>query len=405
MVILSRETFPNSLRTMACVALCGFALPLAHAADAPLVDGPAAGRYALDLRGERAMPVFVAPGHCAWPRLNLLPDGRTLAAAIFNQPNHGHTAGDVECWLSGDGGTTWSLAAAVTQHEPGTIRMNHAAGVAGNGDLVVLTGGWSDRYPAGTPRARGKFRYATLAPWISRSPDGGHSWLVSHDFPATTPAGAPGTPFGKVERAANGDLCVAVYSTNGPWEKYEQRKFRSFLYRSRDDGHTWGDPVVIGPDSNETTILNLGGGHWLAAARIGTGVEKKDQLLLAESKDDARTWTIKRTMTGFQRVTGDLFKLSDGRVVFSFGERASPFGHRGLEAVISSDEGGSWSAPVRLADWNGLDGGYPSSVQRSDGQVVTAFYSSALPGEPADSYHGYHLSILVWDPSRTFAQS
>lgn len=238
----------------------------------------AASRYAVDRNGQRPAPVFTAPGHCAWPNLRLLRDGRTLAALIFNDASHGHHPGDIECWLSGDGGATWRFGSAATQHEPDTIRMNHAAGLAANGDLIVLTSGWSNRWPPDVPRTRGSYRY----------------------------------------------------EVQGPWEKYEQRQFRSFLVRSRDDGMTWGEPVVIGPDANETTVLHLGDGRWLAAARHGTGVEKKDYMVLCASADDGRTWTLRRTMTGFQRVNGHLARLRDGRVLFSYGDRASDFGKRGL---------------------------------------------------------------------------
>lgn len=363
----------------------------------------AAARYAVDAQGQRPVPVVAAPGHCAWPNLKLLKDGRTLAALIFNQPNHGHTPGDIECWLSNDGGAAWRLASAVTQHEPETIRMNHAAGLAANGDLVVLASGWSNRWPPGVPRTRGSFRYEVLGPWLSRSPDGGRSWSVQRNaFPQNTPDGQPAVPFGDLQIARNGDLCVAVYAPRQPWEKYEERQFRSYLYRSRDDGATWGEPVVIGPDSNETTVLHLGDGRWLASARIGSGVEKKDQLLLFGSDDDGRTWTFRRIMTGFQRVTGHLAKLRDGSVLFCYGDRASDFGKKGIEAMISADRGADWSEPVRLADWNGLDGGYPSTVQRADGQMVTAYYSSALPGDPPDSHGSYHLEVITWDPNRTF---
>ncbi len=370
-----------------------------------LVPLRAAGEmpYALDRSGQRPVPVFTAPSHCAWPNLKLLRDGRTLAALIFNDASHGHHPGDIECWLSADGGATWKFGSAATQHEPDTIRMNHAAGLAANGDLIVLTSGWSGRWPAGVKPTRGRFRYEVLGPWLSRSPDNGRSWWVHKDaFPQMTPAGQPAVPFGDLQIAHNGDLCAAVYSTQGPWEKYDERRFRSYLFRSQDDGQTWGEPVVIGPDSNETTVLHLGQGRWLACARIGSGVEKKDQLLLFASDDDGRTWSCKRTMTDFQRVTGHLARLRDGRVLFSYGDRASDFGKRGLEAMLSADGGETWSAPVRLVDWNGLDGGYPSCVQRSDGQVVTAYYCSALPGDPPDSYKNYHLAAIVWDPARTF---
>jgi hypothetical protein len=75
--------------------------------------------------------------------------------------------------------------------------------------------------------------------------------------------------------------------------------------------------------------------------------------------------------TGFQRVNGHLAKLRDGCVLFSYGDRASDFSKKGLGVMASVDGGETWSEPVRLIDWNGLDGGYPSSVQRADGQVVT----------------------------------
>lgn len=378
---------------------------LAAVALGLVASGAAGGEmpYAVDRLGQRPVPVVTAPGHCAWPNLKLLPDGRTLAALIFNDASHGHHPGDIECWLSADGGASWKFGSAATQHEPDTIRMNCAAGLAANGDLIVLTSGWSNRYPPGKPRKRGSFRYEVLGPWLSRSPDGGRSWWVDKEaFPKNVPSGQPAVPFGDLQIAANGDLCVSVYSTQGPWEKYEERKFRSYLYRSRDDGRSWGEPVTINPDANETTVLHLGGGRWLACARIGSGVEKKDQLTLFASTDDGRTWAFRRMMTGFQRVTGNLAKLRDGRVLFSYGERASDYGHRGVEAMISADGGQTWSKPVRLVDWNGLDGGYPSCVQRADGQVVTAYYASALPGDPPDSNKNYHMAVIVWDPDRTF---
>lgn len=372
-------------------------------AEEPLVSSTPQ-RRAVDRDGKVPVPVITAPDHCAWPNLKLLPDGRTLAALIFNNASHGNRPGDVECWLSGDGGATWKFGSAATQHEPETIRMNHAAGLAANGDIIVLTSGWSNRWPPGQPRTRGSFRYEVLGPWLSRSPDGGKSWWVMKDaFPQTTPSGQPATPFGDVQIAANGDLCVSVYAPQEPWEKYEERKFRSWLYRSKDDGKTWGEPVVIGSDANETTVLHLGTGRWLAAARTGTGVEKKDRVTLCASEDDGRTWTFQRIMTGFQRVNGHLAKLRNGQVLFSYGDRASDFGKRGIEATLSSDGGKSWSEPVRLIDWNGLDGGYPSSVQRADGQIVTAYYASALPGEPPESAKGYHMEVIVWDAERSFA--
>ena len=269
--------------------------------------------------------------------------------------------------------------------------------------MIVLTSGWSGRWPPGEKQTRGRLRYDTLGPWVSRSPDGGLSWWVDQQaFPQTASTGQPNVPFGDDQIANNGDLGVAVYTTEGRLtDKYQDRECRSFFYRSKDDGKTWGEPVPI-TSANETTVLHLGDGRWLALARTGTGVEKKDALDLFGSADDGRSWQFKRTMTGYQRVNGNLARLRDGRVLFTYGDRWSPHGTRGLEAAVSADGGETWSDRVRLTDWNGLDGGYPSSVQRADGQIVTAYYGSALPGDPPTSANNYHMGVLVWDAARTF---
>ena len=106
-----------------------------------------------------------------------------------------------------------------------------------------------------------------------------------------------------------------------------------------------------------------------------------------------------------QEIVAEVVGLRDGRVLLSYGDRASDFGKKGVEAMASADGGKTWSPPVRLIDWNGLVGGYPSSVECADGQVVTAYYCSALPGDPPDSYKNYHMAVIVWDPGRTFPKN
>ena len=78
---------------------------------------------------------------CAWPNLTRMPDGRIIAA-IFNQPCHGRWEGDVEGWETRDEGRFWTRCGVAAPHEPETNRMNVGAGLAGNGDLIVLASGW-----------------------------------------------------------------------------------------------------------------------------------------------------------------------------------------------------------------------------------------------------------------------
>jgi hypothetical protein len=76
---------------------------------------------------------------CAWPNLTLMPDG-SINTTIFGKPSHGQMEGAAECWNSPDG-QFWTKRGIPAPNEPHTNRMNHAAGIAKNGDLLVLCSG------------------------------------------------------------------------------------------------------------------------------------------------------------------------------------------------------------------------------------------------------------------------
>jgi hypothetical protein len=359
----------------AVVPAAAMIAPLCLPAFAPCAEPER--QYVKTHSGETARPVVAVDNVCAWPNLTVLGDG-TIVATIFNKPSHGLVAGDVECWASEDGGKTWQKRGSPAPHEPEDAnRMNVAAGLAKNGDLVVLSSGWSSRDASGKPGAA--FRERILPAWLCRSSDGGRTWTIDKEaVPKTTPVGQPGIPFGDVLPAWDGSLCAALYCRHdGGW--------RSFVYRSRDDGKTWGEPVPLDESAarNETAIFQLGDGKWLAAAR-------SDGLDLYRSDDDAKTWTHRRKLTGPQQHPGHFTRLGDGRVLLSYGNRVEP---KGVDVRVSRDEGETWSEPLRVVDFVG-DGGYPSSVPLPDGRVLTAYYASRTAG------HGrYHMGVVIWDPA------
>jgi hypothetical protein len=86
-----------------------------------------------------------------------------------------------------------------------------------------------------------------------------------------------------------------------------------------------------------------------------------------------------------------LLRLVDGRLCLTYGQRAKPFG---IYARLSSDAGQTWSTPIPLrADGGGRDLGYPRSVQRPDGKVVTVYYFW-------DRHRGpeRYLGASIWRP-------
>lgn len=326
---------------------------------------------------------------CAWPNLTLLRDG-TVVAILHNQPSHGQKEADVECWASNDG-LKWEKRSTVTQHEPQTIRMNHAAGLAGNGDLVVLCSGWTDVKQPERPK-QGAFRDAVLRPWVLRSSDGGRTWDKRETFPSADPGWTEYIPFGDTWAGADGALHTSCYQGEfrDPAVSTQTKSWRSWHFRSEDDGWTWQRVSIIGPRHNETDIFPLGGKSWLAAARfVHSAVD------LIRSDDDGLTWQTPRRVTSMGNgkdqgeINGHLNRLKDGRLLLTYGVRTE--GKKGVCAKLSGDDGRTWTAPLRLAHCMG-DCGYPSSVQLAGGGIVTAWYAR----QTAD-HDGYHMGVTVWD--------
>ncbi|OVE78813.1 hypothetical protein BVY01_04345 [bacterium I07] len=347
-------------------------------------------KYARDKHGKRPESVIAINNVCAWPNLTVLKDG-TIAAIIHNEASHLRNPSDLECWASQDDGRTWEK-----RGKPGprdndkAMRGNVAAGLAANGDLVVICSGWSGSDNGG----RG-----TLLPLlVSRSSDGGYTWDIDRNaFPEpwsehlsteSSPEGYP-VPFGDIIQGNDGTLRVGMY---------RGLPGKSFVYRSRDDGHTWVEPVVIHPNAVvlEPALYHLGEGRWLCASR--NPGDKPAGMDLYTSDDDANTWTFQKGLTPSSRLPGHFLQLQDGRIVLTYGNRyegSRTKVPRGIEMLVSEDDGKTWSGPVRLADFF-RDGGYPSSVQLRHGQVLTAYYARKVLG-----HEYYHMGTVIWDPVKS----
>ena len=176
-------------------------------------------------------------------------------------------------------------------------------------------------------------------------------------------------------------LCVAAYL-----KQDTQRE--CYLLRSRDDGQTWGEPAVLNPEGNETAILHLGGGRWLASSRNNQH-EMSGIVELCTSEDDGRTWQRGKPLTLPGQVTSHLTQVQDGRVLLSYGNRN--WGNFGVDVRFSEDQGQSWGPPIRIAGTPQQDCGYPSSVQLPDGRLFTAYYTKI-----SRDYH-YEMRVARWN--------
>jgi hypothetical protein len=337
---------------------------------------------AAELEAVNAKHIVAIENVCAWPNLTPMPDG-TIIAIIHNQPSHGGMAGEIECWASTDG-DRWEKRGNPAPHGPNTVRMNHAAGLAGNGDLIVLCSGWTNEKQPQRPKQR-PFRDDILRSWVSISSDGGKTWTQTKKFPARETGWSEHIPFGDIVVAKDGSLRASTYQGKFVDETKSTKisSWRSWQFRSDDHGKTWQKGQIIGPRHNETSLFHAGGARWLAAARI-------DAVELFASEDDGLTWKGPQRVTKRNEINGHITRLRGGRLLLSYGNRVK--GQFGVLARLSSDEGKTWGSPIRLARTLGSDCGYPSSVQRADGRIVTAYYAKQSP-----ICDHYHMGVVIWE--------
>lgn len=338
-------------------------------------------RHVVNGTGEHPSPVVAIDRVCAWPHLMRVRDG-TLVAMIHNRPSHLQEPADVECWISRDGGDHWEMRGVpAPRDDVDAARGMFAAGEAPNGDLVVLSTGHAQTLAS-------KPGWGPVTPtWISRSSDGGLTWTIDKTGFPKAPDGTVLNPYGDIVIGQDGTLRAALYG--------DERAVGTLVFRSRDNGRTWTEPVRLSQEkpTNETALMHLGKGRWLAAAR-NTGTD------LHFSDDDGATWRhralgsdARGRIAGDNRFPAHLLRLASGMIVLTYGNRTKS---SGVDARFSRDDGHTWSAPYRVLNCSG-DLGYPSCVQRPDGQVVTAYYATRIA-----SHQGYHMGIVVWDPTKTF---
>jgi hypothetical protein len=294
---------------------------------------------------------------------------------------------------SKDGGKTWSIENPARQGVLiGTAGMRHG----------TLPGEYTEPEPTDCPGgiefAHPDFamtcRMAGVHTGISRfyhSHDRGHTWKGPYKLPLFDQPGIAA----RTDYIVNGKNDCMLFLTAS---KTNRREGRPICVRTTDGGKTWRLVGVIGPEPKGYAIMpstvRIGPSALLTTIRRWEMGEKRKSWIEAwSSQDNGASWKFAGEPVPD---TGEgnpphLIKLADGRLCLTYGRRAKPYG---IFARLSDDAGKTWGEPICLRDdGGGRDLGYPRSVQRADGKIVTVYYFWDEKTGPER-----YIAATIWTP-------
>ena len=130
----------------------------------------------------------------------------------------------------------------------------------------------------------------------------------------------------------------------------------------------------------------------LADGSLLSSVRRSNRIDLFASADGGKTWHHRATPA--EDMGGNpptLTRLQDDRLCITYGYRGDV--DPGIRATISDDSGQTWTDPIILRDDGGTpDLGYPRTVERPDGTIVTVYYFNDAPASER------YIGATLWNP-------
>ena len=285
-----------------------------------------------------------------------------------------------------DGGETWSLEKPAGLLPPPGTKMARVPTEDGGQPAVDCPGGIDFTHPdfaltlrmASHQRGPSRFYY---------SYDRGKSWSGPFRFPDFGEAGVAA----RTDYLVNGKHDLTAFIT---LSKPNAREGRPACVRTRDGGKSWRLMAFIGPEPPGRDYAIMPSSVRLSEKSILTVFRRRHWIEAWRSDDDGRWWSFKNIPvpdTG-RGNPPSMIKLRDGRLAVTYGFRAEPYG---IRARLSSDNGETWSPEIILRqDGGNWDLGYPRTVQREDGNLLTVYYYN----NNADAER--YIGGTIWDPGQ-----
>lgn len=273
---------------------------------------------------------------------------------------------------SRDGGETWKL------EEPESLDQREARPKPLPGGIRFTDPNFAMRVNAGLLRI---------------SYDRGHTWEGPYDLAASFPFKLTS----RTDYLVNGESdCFLFLSGEQPGIKAASYRDRAFCARTTDGGQTFkfvswmtGEPLTV--RSVMPTTVRTAPAQLLSVLRRREG----DHCWIDAygSDDNGASWKLRSKVADIAGNNGNppsLARLPDGRLCAAYGVRAEPYG---IRAKVSADNGGRWGEEIVLRrDGRNWDLGYPRTVVRPDGKLVTIYYFTTAE-KPEQ-----HIAATIWQP-------
>ncbi len=221
------------------------------------------------------------------------------------------------------------------------------------------------------------------------STDSCHTWKGPYELPTY----GRKVISARTDYIVNGEHDLMAFITSG---KENGREGRVFVTRTTDGGKTWPFVAWIGPEPPGFSIMPSS--VRLSPSKILTTLRQKEDdkhwIDAYLSEDDGKSWRYlnrpAESTGGFVGNPPSMIMLKDGRLAMTYGYRSPPYE---IRARLSSDNGKTWGNEIILRTKAGCeDLGYPRTVQRTDGKIVTLYYISD------ERYAERFIEAAIWDP-------
>ena len=352
-------------------------------------------------------------GYFAWPTVTKLEGDRLIAVSSGFRQAHIDPEGKVAAWFSEDGGKTWSEPIEIADTK---LDDRDAGVVYWNGKIIVS---WfcaskvyylnnnANKYQAWADTIDDDYDTKYMGGNYIISEDGGKTWSEIYSMPD-----GMFTPHGLIVNPDGGLTSVGYLK----YDKVNKRWGTGIAVRTTtgemdENGFIWSDAIVIADsdtqyswDFHEPYGIYNDDGVLIVVMRADKGLY---QCELQPGESKFSDW---HRIAMVQETPAHMIQHSSGVMIMTYGYRGIyvdangktvSYTERnkdttlGIRARLSYDGGLTWTREVVLthglkpAD-NSSDWGYTSSVELSDGKLLTLFYQRTSGETMASIYQ------IVW---------